>query len=319
MGTMGPWPPSFRPRRVPPIGFAHRGARAHAPENTLEAFALALRLGATGLESDVWLTADGVPCSTTTASSAGLRRRPIRHGRPRRPARPHPDPRRAVRHPRDRLRALPRREGPGRRCPTVEVALAADPTMASRLWLCDDDHDRWCRWREVAPRPPGRLHPPLPLKEGPERLAAQLRERASMRVNLHHSDWTGGLAPCSTASAACTFGWDAQFDRMLDGLLRMGIDGVYSRPRRSHDRRWPRHLARPVPADRPARLSRRLRPGPTSQVGRLCSRASRSPGPERSGPPPAAGRLGAVVGPLHRPEHADRGGLVGPRREPGQE
>lgn len=43
------------------IGFAHRGARAYAPENTLEAFALALKLGADGLESDVWLTADGVP------------------------------------------------------------------------------------------------------------------------------------------------------------------------------------------------------------------------------------------------------------------
>src|SRR6185436_7833703 len=45
----------------PPIGFAHRGARAHAPENTLDAFALALRLGATGLETDLWLTADGIP------------------------------------------------------------------------------------------------------------------------------------------------------------------------------------------------------------------------------------------------------------------
>src|SRR5437588_6841911 len=45
--------------RRPPVGFAHRGARAHAPENTLDAFRLALRLGATGLESDVWLTADG--------------------------------------------------------------------------------------------------------------------------------------------------------------------------------------------------------------------------------------------------------------------
>ena len=41
--------------------FAHRGARAHAPENTMEAFRLALRLGATGLESDVWLTSDNIP------------------------------------------------------------------------------------------------------------------------------------------------------------------------------------------------------------------------------------------------------------------
>src|SRR3954449_5857004 len=47
--------------RQPPIAFAHRGARAHAPENTLEAFSRARRLGATGLESDVWCTADGVP------------------------------------------------------------------------------------------------------------------------------------------------------------------------------------------------------------------------------------------------------------------
>ena len=44
----------------PPIGFAHRGARDRAPENTIEAFHAALRLGATGLESDVWPTADGV-------------------------------------------------------------------------------------------------------------------------------------------------------------------------------------------------------------------------------------------------------------------
>ena len=42
MGGVAPLIPS---QRVPPIGFAHRGARAHARENTLEAFELALRLG----------------------------------------------------------------------------------------------------------------------------------------------------------------------------------------------------------------------------------------------------------------------------------
>ena len=45
--------------RPDPIAFAHRGGMAHAPENTLEAFTLALRLGANGLETDVWTTADG--------------------------------------------------------------------------------------------------------------------------------------------------------------------------------------------------------------------------------------------------------------------
>ena len=42
------------------ITFAHRGARAHLQENTIAAFELALRLGAIGLESDTWITRDGV-------------------------------------------------------------------------------------------------------------------------------------------------------------------------------------------------------------------------------------------------------------------
>ena len=48
------------PGPLTPIGFAHRGASALAPENTLEAFRLAVELGATGLESDVHVSKDGV-------------------------------------------------------------------------------------------------------------------------------------------------------------------------------------------------------------------------------------------------------------------
>ena len=42
-----------------PIIFAHRGASAHAPENTLAAFELAIEQGADGIELDVKLSADG--------------------------------------------------------------------------------------------------------------------------------------------------------------------------------------------------------------------------------------------------------------------
>ena len=71
----------------PPIAFAHRGARAHAPENTLDAFELALRLGATGLESDVWLTADGVPVlDHDGVVRVGRREAPDRDLQPRRAA-----------------------------------------------------------------------------------------------------------------------------------------------------------------------------------------------------------------------------------------
>ena len=48
---MGNWPR--------PLIFAHRGASAHAPENTLAAFELALEQGAHGIELDVKLSADG--------------------------------------------------------------------------------------------------------------------------------------------------------------------------------------------------------------------------------------------------------------------
>ena len=41
--------------------WAHRGASARAPENTLAAFRMALEDGADGLELDVHLTRDGVP------------------------------------------------------------------------------------------------------------------------------------------------------------------------------------------------------------------------------------------------------------------
>ena len=41
--------------------FAHRGASGYAPENTLEAFALAIEQGTDGIELDVQLTKDGIP------------------------------------------------------------------------------------------------------------------------------------------------------------------------------------------------------------------------------------------------------------------
>ena len=42
-----------------PLVWAHRGASAYAPENTLEAFRLAIEQGADGIELDVQLTIDG--------------------------------------------------------------------------------------------------------------------------------------------------------------------------------------------------------------------------------------------------------------------
>ena len=42
------------------INYAHRGASAHAPENTMRAFRLGVALGANGIETDIRRTKDGV-------------------------------------------------------------------------------------------------------------------------------------------------------------------------------------------------------------------------------------------------------------------
>ena len=47
-------------------------------------------------------------------------------------------------------------------------------------------------------------------------------------MNLHHSEWTGGLTALFHRFEVLCFGWDAQHARILDGLLDAGVDGVYS-------------------------------------------------------------------------------------------
>ncbi len=69
----------------PPFIWAHRGASANAPENTLAAFAAALEAGADGIELDIQLTRDGVPVvlhddslDRTTDLRGALRRQALR-------------------------------------------------------------------------------------------------------------------------------------------------------------------------------------------------------------------------------------------------
>jgi glycerophosphoryl diester phosphodiesterase len=47
-------------------------------------------------------------------------------------------------------------------------------------------------------------------------------------VNLHHSEWTGGLTTLFHRFDRYAFAWDAQLERVLAALLDMGIDAVYS-------------------------------------------------------------------------------------------
>jgi glycerophosphoryl diester phosphodiesterase len=212
----------------PPIGFAHRGARAHAPENTLEAFVLARRLGASGLESDVWLTSDGV----AVLDHDGV----VRVGRRRRSVADVPRTSLPAHVP--ALAELYEACGTGFELSLdvkdpaagpVAVAVARDAGCEARLWLCHPDLHLVAGWRPLSAGV--RLVDSTRLrhiKEGPERRAARQRDLGVDAVNLHHSDWTAGLTTLWHRFERCAFGWDAQQPRVLDALLAIGIDAVYS-------------------------------------------------------------------------------------------
>lgn len=222
---MGMRLPSKRER---PIAFAHRGARAHAPENTAESFDLAVKLGATGIESDVWLTADG-QLILTHDGKFGLRRRSI--GATNRSEMPDSWitlPELIERIPVDLDVSIDIKTDDAME-PLLEWAGTLDPLTRGRLYLCHHDWKRLAEWRSIDPHV--RLIDSTSLKEmedGPERRAFQLSEAGIDGVNLHRNEWTGGMATLFHRFDRLCFGWDAQHARILNDLLRMGLDGVYS-------------------------------------------------------------------------------------------
>lgn len=109
------------------------------------------------------------------------------------------------------------------------IAVTRDAGAEDHLWLCHPDWELVATWRELSPDV--RLVDSTRLskmKEGPERRAANLASAGIDAVNLHHSDWSGGLIALFHRFERFTLGWDAQFDRILAGLLDAGIDGVFS-------------------------------------------------------------------------------------------
>lgn len=223
----------------PPHMFGHRGAMAHLPENTLPSFALALRLGADGLESDVWVTRDGVP----VLDHDGVVRR--RFGR-------------SV-----AITSLDRSDLPGHvptlvdlldHCGTghqlsldlmtaetgqvvVDTVRAHSPEMLPRLWLCARDWTWLLPLRGTGARlvDSTRLSR---LKEGPERRVAMLHAEGIDALNMHHTDWNGGLVTLAHRFERFAFSWGIQDPRLLEEAFRMGVDAVYSdHPERMVDAR----------------------------------------------------------------------------------
>ena len=213
--------------------FAHRGARAHAPENTMEAFRLALRLGATGLESDVWLTRDNIPVLDHDGKvpAGKLRSRSIRDV-PASSLPPH------IPHLVEVLELLSQH-------PNLHLSLdvkddsAFDSTLQhihthgsdlpARVWLCHPSAERLQDYR--AAFPDVRLVNSVRLgsiREGVERRCALLSSAGIDALNMRIDDWNGGLVTLAHRFSRYAFGWNLQQDHELRTGLRMGLDGVFS-------------------------------------------------------------------------------------------
>jgi glycerophosphoryl diester phosphodiesterase len=225
------------------IGFAHRGARAECRDNTLVSFATALQLGARGLETDAWLSADGVVVLDHDGFfRVGLRRYPIR--------------------------ALARRHLPAHvpaladlylECGSgyelsidVKDAAAAAPLLtvarragaAPRLWLCSSHLTSLQAWRELDPdanlvhstslhQLTGLHHPYREASMGAvvatlSDHARRLEARGVTALNLHHQAWNPAAVAAVHDQGVRAFAWDAQTVEVLTRLVGMGVDGVYS-------------------------------------------------------------------------------------------
>jgi len=226
-----------------PITFGHRGARAHAPENTVESFALGLRLGATGLESDVWLTADGVPVLDHDGQvKVGRLGRQRRIAEMRRDELPSYIPTLAelYEHCGDDYHLSLDLKDPASGQPVIDVTAEAAPQMITKLWLCSPTIDVLLPLRGQGAKLVDSTRLRL-IKEGPERRAADLYQAGIDCLNMHHTDWNGGLVALLHRFNRYAFGWDMQEPRILTAGLRMGLDGVYSD--------WPERMVEAQRAD----------------------------------------------------------------------
>lgn len=214
----------------PPILFAHRGARAYAPENTIEAFKLGLKLGATGLESDVWLTADGeVVLDHDGVVRKGLRSRPLsEYRRAELPAHIPTIGELIDACGADYELSLDLKDpacGPA----VIAAVHEAAPDLIPRLWLCSPHLSVIEPLRvldaDVRLVDSTRLDK---ISEGPERRAAHLAKVGIDTINMHHSFWTGGLVALFHRFERTAFAWDLQFEHVLTPVIRMGIDAVFS-------------------------------------------------------------------------------------------
>jgi len=211
---------------APHLLFAHRGGRAHGADNTLETFRRALDRGAGALETDAWLTADGVVVLDHDGVHRVADRQHVPMAKVRRAELPAHIPSL------DELYAacgtsfdlaidvrLPR-------VGDAIVDVARQHGALSRLWLVTGSPDHLGEWRALSAevhlavtlRPPDRRGPMLDA----------VRAAGAEAMNLRWAWWSRRLVKRVHNLGLLAFGYDAQSHFALRRCVRLGLDGVFS-------------------------------------------------------------------------------------------
>jgi len=187
-------------------------------------------LGATGLESDIWATRDGVlVLDHDGVVKSRLRSKPIAEFD--RSALPShiPSLEQLLQHCGTQYQLSLDIKDPVVFDTIEQIVSNIDTSMLERMWLCHPSSELLMSKRDSM------LHCKLvdstrlaKIKEGPERRAANLASSGIEACNMHHTDWNGGLVALFHRFNIVTFGWDMQHESVLENAIRMGLDGVFS-------------------------------------------------------------------------------------------
>jgi len=221
--------PSLYPQ---PILFAHRGASAHAQENTSDAFKLALKLGATGLETDCWVTKD---LQVVIDHDGFVNRRSLLQFRKTKICDVNASELDALIPKFVELLEISSPITPVSVdiCDSSAMALidklVSETNSKQDIYICHPDIELLTSWKKAFPSfkyvNSIRLSK---IYEGPERRCANLAKNGIDVLNMHHTDWNGGLVALAHRFNLAAFSWDLQHSEQLVTALLMGVDAVYS-------------------------------------------------------------------------------------------
>lgn len=205
--------------------FAHRGGRAHGPDNTLATFRTALDQGVSALETDAWLTADGlVVLDHDGVLRAAGGEKPIADVR------------------RDQLSAhIPTLGELYAACGT-DFDLAIDvrrPNVAEaiinvanihgaadRLWLVGGTPRQLSGWQ--SPGYTGHFVMSIKREARKDNVATQAKEAGAAALNMRWPWWTKRWVERVHEAGLQAWAYDVQWRWAMQRCASLGIDGVFS-------------------------------------------------------------------------------------------